>query len=616
MKKGLVLVLIAVVSAGLLFTGCNTGTDGTETPAPAVSPGGVVVDKTVSNETELAAALADPKVDVIAFVMSADVSASGTIIIPAGKTVYLLTTATSNETTLTPVKGLEIRGTLIVSESTVLAAESTGKVYLGSSGSLRIQDGGQLSTDKRKSVSNLTDAGVGEDSVLGTVRYAGGSGLTITNEPALTVADIGEILGYLTAGVAPSRSVANSINGPSWLDLKAKLTEVKPSDIALIPNISAARNLGVTPVATEPATTTAITIPAGAWVTIEQALPQIKTLVVDGWAEAPSIGNGTDAVTVTVSAGANLEVADDIKFAPASKIATGGSFKGSATADSVIIADAGAVVNGTEVIEGDGVVVVGGTFPATTESGKTYLIAGTVSVDAKGVNLVDGATLRIPEGSTLNGPGEVTGAGTIILEGGWYSQGAGIAYSLDDTTGYNPGGLTAGSSEKNLKAKTTTIYLSGTVENEITEFAKNNIWADAGSGKPAGNWSWATIVGILPAGTIGANSGIEIKQTNLSLLYYKGSKLVDVAQTVTEKPTASVTITTEGPASIHLDPKDAWAIKWATYGTGRSPQDGKGFGILLWSGAKPQTATIETTPKDGTLYTTIVDWSGVKFTNP
>jgi hypothetical protein len=607
MKKGLVFGLIAVVSAALLVTACDTGTSGTETTA-AVTPGGVVVDRTVESVDDLVKALADKTVVTVAYILDDDDNTAEVgIIIPAGKTVYLLNPNTTVKTFTPADAGLEVRGTLIVSESTVLAAANGAKVYLGSSGSIRIQDGGELRTEARSSVNDLTDAGVGVGSAIGKVRYAAGSVLTVTSEPGLSVAEIGALLGYLpVAGAARS---ANDITGkPTTLTLEAPLTAVKPSDIAGIPNIERVSRFVVTPAAAE--TAAAITIPAGAVVTITQALPTVKTLVVSGTVSAPSVGNGTDAVAVTVTNGAALTVAAAIKFdAAASTIAAGGSFSGSAVEGAEIPAAPGAVVNGSEVKEDEKIVVVtaGSALPAAIEAGKTYQVIGDVEITA--ATTVSG-TLLISNGRlTLGSGGSIADAseGTIILDGGSFTG----VLALDTTDKYNPSGLTITHAEKNLKTGDATFTLGGEVTGGITEDAKSNIWADAGDNKPEGNWSWATIVGILPAGKIEANSGIEIKQTNLSLLYYKGSNLNDVVKNVAGKPTSAATITTSGPASIYLDPNNTWAIKWAKYGEGRNPQDGAGFGVLLWSGANPKTATIEITPKDGTSYTVTVDWSGV-----
>ncbi|MDR0688645.1 MAG: hypothetical protein LBG08_00050 [Spirochaetaceae bacterium] len=594
-KKGLVFGLIAVLSAVLLFTGCNTGTGSTESPV-TVAPDGMVVDRTVNSEPALVSALDDPNVDVVAFVFgSTDLTASGGIIIPAGKTVYLLNPNTEVRTLTPAAAGLEVRGNLIVSESTRLAAGSNAKVYLGNSGSIQIQAGGKLRTDKRTSVSNLTDAGVGVASVLGNVRYAGGSDLTITAEPDLTVTQIGEILGYITAG--PARSANISLTAPSSLTLEAALTQVKPSDIAGVPGISAARTLAVTPVAVE--TESSITIPPGAVVTITQELPTVKTLVVEGSVSAPSVGNGTDAVTV--SKGAALTVETAIKFAAESKIVSGGSFSGSAAEGANIPADPGATVNGTTVKEEETIVVVTDTLPTTFEA-KTYQIKGTITVSSA-ITVPAGTTLLIPEGATLtiDSTGSIAEAseGTIILEGG---TATGMPV-LDTTANYNPSGLTIASAEKNLKSGGITVKLGGTVSGGIPT-AQNSMWGNGGSSVPVGNWSAAVIVGILDTEALKANT--VIKQTNQALRYYQGSS----ADILTVEPNPANPPTT-GP-NIYIDSAKAYKLKKYTSANGAADGSNSGFGVLLWSGANPKTATIEITPATtDSDYTVIVDWNGV-----
>jgi hypothetical protein len=129
------------------------------------------------------------------------------------------------------------------------------------------------------------------------------------------------------------------------------------------------------------------------------------------------------------------------------------------------------------------------------------------------------------------------------------------------------------------------------------------------------------IEGILPSDTINLASGIEIRQENQSLRYYKGSDQNFVAPYGTALPTSVPTIIENGdPTCVFLS--DTYAVKWAKYGTNRTPVDGQnnGFGLLLWSGANPRKATFGITIPAGFnggssaySYTVIVDWNGVDF---
>ena len=116
------------------------------------------------------------------------------------------------------------------------------------------------------------------------------------------------------------------------------------------------------------------------------------------------------------------------------------------------------------------------------------------------------------------------------------------------------------------------------------------------------------ITGILPA-NLTANSSIEIKQTNHSFVYYKGSTNDISASELTEAVVAST-----NAANIYIPTtNESGAYKWKKYDSGSPIDDSatSGFGVLLWSEANPQTAKLEITPNGGTKYTVIVDWSGV-----
>jgi hypothetical protein len=624
MKKGLVFGLIAVLSAALLVTACDNGTSGTETQA-AVTPDGVVVDRTVDSTTSLISALADNTVDVVAYILSSDVS-SGNIIIPAGKTVYLLN-STTDPKSFGPAE-LEVRGTLIVSESTVLAAGANNRVYLGNSGSIQIQAGGELRTDVRLSVSDLTDTGTAVASAIGKVRYAGGSVLTVTAEPGLTVEEIGTLLGYLPASGA-ARSAVGITGRTSTLTLTAPLTAVKPSDFAGVGEINAKRALTVT--TQLPETREALTIPAGlslttaagdlgvvTSLTVEGALsadtlPKLTSLTVSaggGFTASGAVGAPEGLTTVAIAGTVTVQTLN-VAASAAVEVAAGGSFDGDAGAAAISAAE-GAKVNGTTVTDAGAKIVVltaaTATLP-TTEAGTTYQIKGAVTIGAT-FTVVEGATLLIPAGASLtvdDKSGSIAGDGKVVVEEGGAATGV---PALDPTANYNPEGLKITRAEKNLKTGGLTVTLGGAVSNGITDTAKTNFWGNGGSNKPAGNWSWATIVNFI--NTDAAAQNTVIKQTSQALRYYQGSAN-DVLATEPDPANPPTT----GAANIYIDSAKAYKLK--KYTTALTATES--FGVLLWSGASPKTATFEiipaaaitTNPATASAYTVIVDWSGVTF---
>jgi hypothetical protein len=418
-KRSLVYGGVAALAAAILiFAGCSQATDSDNSSVPAVTPDGVVVDRTVASGDLLIRELADPEVDVVAFVLGeSDPSITATIIIPAGKTVYLLNYGNELRT-LTPTKGLEVRGTLIVSESTALKAAGDGKVYLGNSGSLQIQAGGELITDKLKGVSDLTDAGVAVDTVLGKsrIRYAGGSALTITDEAGLAVDGIKALLSDITPAAGSARSVAGQVTGSSTLALEAVLTNIKPSDIykefgALI---SGNRAFTVKPGKTE--TESSITIPAGARITIkaDDLLTTVGELIVEGVLEASAATGDTtksDGIKITVGPAGEAKVEKIEKVTADSKVAAGGKLKGPAE----IPVEKGAIINGLEVSDEGKITLIPpftGNAGALTVAEGTALITTTIPQTATGVTIPAGATLLIPEGVTLTIDGNVDSSGT------------------------------------------------------------------------------------------------------------------------------------------------------------------------------------------------------------
>ncbi|MDR3161646.1 MAG: hypothetical protein LBU28_08545 [Spirochaetaceae bacterium] len=174
--------------------------------------------------------------------------------------------------------------------------------------------------------------------------------------------------------------------------------------------------------------------------------------------------------------------------------------------------------------------------------------------------------------------------------------------------------------EKDLKTGTITVKLGGKVDGGFSTWAETNIWGTAGGDKPTtGAWSWAVLDGLLSADALVANT--VIRQTNQALHYYEGaSDILSTEPSLSSPPT--------GPAStIYIDATKAYKLRKyetagdaadiaANAGTGTPA----GFGILLWSGANPKTATLVITPASVTAsgvtttppaYTVIVDWSAL-----
>ena len=184
-------------------------------------------------------------------------------------------------------------------------------------------------------------------------------------------------------------------------------------------------------------------------------------------------------------------------------------------------------------------------------------------------------------------------------------------YALSAESNANPTGVTVSTVTRSAVTGITVVKLTGTVTDGITQSSIDNIWGAAkGSNAPTtGKWTWAVIKGIIPANTT-ANSLMEIKQTNESLLYYKGVVLNDVSS-ATALPETVPTITNGGDSPGCIFFVGDTAYKWAKYGSGRNPLDYGGFGVLLWSGASDKKAILEITPASETAYTVIVDWSGL-----
>ncbi|MDR3160500.1 MAG: hypothetical protein LBU28_02675, partial [Spirochaetaceae bacterium] len=313
MKRSLIFVLIAVCSAIFVLTGCPTdggGDDGGGTP-PVNPDTGIAIDHTSPSAARLKEDLLNtdhPEWQAIGFDIAGGGDLDVNTVIPVGKTLVLQNSGAPATKAVIGSNNLVVDGTLIVSNSTGISATTAGKLFIGREGRVEVQPGGRLLTDERKSVTNFVGDSIGANSALTTsqVRFAGGTILSIGAESELVIDDITPLLAILPEGTS-SRAVNVPVD-PSKLELVQPQTKIKPSDIArLAPSLSAARHVALTPAAKDDETITALTIPAGAEVTVTVGLSTIKTLVVEGILDAPSIG-GADAVAVTVSAGASLTV--------------------------------------------------------------------------------------------------------------------------------------------------------------------------------------------------------------------------------------------------------------------------------------------------------------------
>jgi hypothetical protein len=362
-----------------------------------------------------------------------------------------------------------------------------------------------------------------------------------------------------------------------------------------------------------PETATEIIIPAGAEVEIAQALPTVRSLVVEGRVRAPSVGDGTNPVAVTVRSDAILAVTTDIKFDTGSTIEKGAKFSGHPTTDSAaaLAIQPGSTINGTFVKDDDKVVAVisAAGLTGSLEAGKTYQIVGKVETAAV-VSLTAGVTLLIPDGAELVAGAGIGGqGGTVIVEGTGKATGM-PKLSTDNivstSTSANPASLDVTvSSTKNLANGNITIKLKGTVTGGIpTGDIATSLWGLTADS----TYSWVVLDNLLPAPVAGE---IQIKQTNDSFRLYTGTTLEDSALITEAKDSAPY---------IYIPSTDTpfkWKKNTINAELGGQPADtaNNGFGVLLSSVAEPKTATIAIDRPTATpvSYTVIVDWSGVKI---
>jgi hypothetical protein len=498
MKQSLIFVLIAVLSAGLVFVGCSndSGSSGSSTAAPDID--GIVIDATVDSQAGLKEALRpDNNFEAIALVLSGgDMTLTDVVVIPQGKTLVLLNTDSIRHSLTPSISGLNIRGSVIVSENTELYVDDDHQVSIWSSGNIQVQARGLLTTDARISVSNYTDAGVSYESVLTkNVSYKGGSTLRITGEgDVFTIADINALLNTLTPG---TRAV-NAPTGASRLELTAKLALIKPSDVTQLAGISDTRRIRLEPALAEDAATTALTIPAGAEVTTEVDLENIKTITItNGSLSAPKAVfaaltalNVTTGAFVAPVAAPKEEVAlaatDSVVTVETIKVVAGSTVTGESDfeykkIEGDLVTAPGVVINGSEVPEGASKFRTITPTSANTATptaltlvaGEVVYIEGAYPFTASSVDIPVDATVVVKgtlKVSTTTTMTATTFKGTINVEsGGALSDSGHDTLWPTPATGTNPhtGKIVfkVGSEAQQIVSDTTLIQIGGANSN-------------------------------------------------------------------------------------------------------------------------------------------------------
>jgi hypothetical protein len=614
MKRSLIFGLIAVLSAGILFVGCSQATDSTETTVEI--PGtGVVIDHTASTADGLKTDLMNtshPDWQVIAFDISGDgvTGFAGSTTIPQGKTVVLVNSASKKRIDVGE-GGLIIEGKLIVSNTTGVSAVTEGnkKIFIGGAGSVEVQKGGELRTDKRASVSNYVVNSANVDSVLTSrVSFSGGSDLTISDE-ALSITEIGALLGHINLG---TRAVGVP-TGPSNLILEA-VQNVKPSDISTIAGITENRTLKIKAGVAENALT--LTIPAGALVTAVEpvttvtslevsgdftvpassfevlttitvnsgaildaatnTLPKLISLTASGELKAPqATGDTTAGVVIKVEKGGNVALGTITKVNEGSKVSAGGSIDAVLPATGLNI-EPGSKVNGVEMTTEGGYEVIS-TIPATLEAGKTYELKkgeSDTAIAAAGT-LSAGATLLIPSavkvevagGAAFAVAGTVKVAGKFDLKGTLANSGTievadGGEFNMKDvsgeTAGTNTGTITIKAGGKIVGAHGKDLTGSGLT---IIEAGGKGYMGAEGTDLFIGG-AQDTALFNLVRGTVSFNTTTNIMDGDAALngVYYCGTD----SQVLTLKRGSTFTIASTG----QLKPTGHTAVvSDASYGT-------------------------------------------------
>ncbi|MDR0589818.1 MAG: hypothetical protein LBG25_04680, partial [Spirochaetaceae bacterium] len=221
MKKGLVFVLIAVVSAAFLVVGCKQGTDSGSTTSVRI--GGRLVDIAVTTEADLVVALDNADYQVIGvtgdeddngFYGATKTSLQVVTEIPADKTVVLYRK-------FKPGRTLEVKGTLIVEgNGNLVTTHGTAEVEV-TSGRIEVING-TITTDVTEAIHGVPVT----QEIFGTskVQFAGGT-LSI-GDPLSTFEKVKTIFGWVPHGTVEIAEVTEA---------------VKPSDVAAVPTTSVRR---------------------------------------------------------------------------------------------------------------------------------------------------------------------------------------------------------------------------------------------------------------------------------------------------------------------------------------------------------------------------------------
>jgi hypothetical protein len=543
MKKSLIFVLIAVLSAGLLFVGCGQGTDG---GTSYVNIGGRLVDVEVSTEALLLDALENPDYTVIGvtgnpFTYTSPTALTVVTEIPAGKTVVLYTSITP---AVVADGGLEVKGELIVEGAGTLAATVDNPVRV-TDGLLEVNNG-TLDLDSVVAIhgSNI------EVQILGTSKaHFNGGTLDIAN-PVATLEDITTAFSWVPKGT---------------LIIAGVTQPVKPSELALLP-ATATRRLTVTatlPVdPNSPDTAETITVPAGMTFTSADLLTNLKTLSVAGDltlsdATLSKIENLTvtgelDATSATyarvktLTVGSTLTITQPLNLLESLSVNAGvftaANATGSAEEGLTIAVAAGAAATmgsitklKTSTIQGAltapgfvpdtgavltaaaGAAINGITFPADaviTALGTAAVTIDNYTVPEEETLAIGTSTLTIPTGKilTLEADAVVSGStGTIVALG----DTAGGSITIDGTAGYltEAGGVTGTNFMDALAAlKAAVVTLTNSIDLRATYFAGGNESQYLGIGSVTVTSNSAGVA-VVNTGTGSGGSALDIGDT-------------------------------------------------------------------------------------------------------
>jgi hypothetical protein len=309
MKQSLIFVLIAVLSAGLVFVACSDGSDSGGGPS---SYGGWLLDREVidGQPTTLLDALDNPLYKVIG-VTTTKLTLTADMVIPADKTVVLF--AELDTSTFM----LEVQGDLVVEGSGILMAKNTGRV--------RITDGSVEVINGTIAVTSIVSVYLRDiqNQAFGTsqVRFSRGTlDLSALTAKLASLDDIKTAFSWVPKGEVIIGDVTAAI---------------KPSDLAKIETTAVRRlTLGTVGFVTPGDLAEELTIPAGLTFTTADPLPSLKSLTVLGDLTATDAtlanvedltvaGEGAlDAASATYAKLTNLTVSSEFEAPALSGLAT------------------------------------------------------------------------------------------------------------------------------------------------------------------------------------------------------------------------------------------------------------------------------------------------------